>query len=76
VRATLNLAVTDGKAMTFSRYSTEGPGNSLYFVEDGEAFPGAVVVASERLNDEAGWHAVPDRHLLTVEKDGALLRPL
>jgi glutamine amidotransferase len=76
VKATLNVAVTDGKAMTFSRHSTEGPGNSLYFVEDGEAFPGAVVVASERLDDDTGWHTVPDRHLLTVEKDGTLLRPL
>jgi predicted glutamine amidotransferase len=49
VRATLNLAVTDGEEMAFVRYSTEGPGNSLYFVEDGQAFPQAVVVASERL---------------------------
>jgi gamma-glutamyl hercynylcysteine S-oxide hydrolase len=76
VRATLNLAVTDGKAMAFSRYSTEGPGNSLYFVEDGEAFPGAVVVASERLDGDPGWREVPDRHLLVVEKDSASLRPL
>ena len=76
VRATLNLAATDGKAMAFTRYSTEGPGNSLYFVEDGEAFPGAAVVASERLDGDAGWHAVPDRHLLAVEKSGASLRPL
>jgi glutamine amidotransferase len=76
VRATLNLAVTDGKAMAFSRHSTEGPGNSLYFVEEGEAFPGAVVVASERLDGAVGWREVPDRHLLTVEKGGASLRPL
>ena len=76
VRATLNLAVTDGEGMAFTRYSTEGPGNSLYFVEDGEAFPGAVVVASEHLDSDAGWQAVPDRYLLTVEKGAASLRPL
>jgi gamma-glutamyl hercynylcysteine S-oxide hydrolase len=76
VRATLNLAVTDGKVMAFSRHSTEGPGNSLYFVEDGEAFPDAVVVASERLDGDVGWREVSDRHLLVVEKDGASLRPL
>jgi gamma-glutamyl hercynylcysteine S-oxide hydrolase len=76
VRATLNLAVTDGEGMAFTRYSTEGPGNSLYFVEDGEAFPGAVVVASERLDRDAGWREVPDLHLLTVERGGASLRPL
>ena len=46
VRATLNLAVTDGAAFAFARYSTEAPGNSLYLIEDGKAFPGAAVVAS------------------------------
>jgi glutamine amidotransferase len=76
VRATLNLAVTDGRWMTFARYSTEGPSNSLYFVEEGEAFPGAVVVASERLDGDPGWREVPDRHLLVVDKGGASLRPL
>jgi glutamine amidotransferase len=75
VRATLNLAVTDGEGMAFARYSTEGPGNSLYFIEDGEAFPGAVVAASERLDSDARWRAVPDRHLLTVGRGGASLRP-
>ena len=76
VKATLNLAVTDGKTMAFARYSTEGPGNSLYFIEDEEAFPDAVVVASERLDGDAGWREVPDRHLLAVERDGASLRLL
>jgi gamma-glutamyl hercynylcysteine S-oxide hydrolase len=75
-RATLNLAVTDGKAMAFSRHSTEGPGNSLYFVEDGKAFPEAVVVASERLDGDVGWREVPDRHLLVVDKSRASLHPL
>ena len=72
VRATLNLAVTDGARLVFARYSTEGPGNSLYLIEDGNAFPGAVVVASERLDGDAGWRKVPDRHLLVVEQSGAM----
>lgn len=77
VRATLNLSVTDGEAMAFTRYSSEGPENSLYFVEDAEAFPEAVVVASERLDGDARWTAVPNRHLLVVDhKSGASLRPL
>lgn len=77
VKATLNLAITDGRAMAFTRYSTEGPGNSLYFLEDGRAFPGAVVVASERLNGDEGWREVPDRQLLTIDrKSDATLRPL
>src|SRR5215210_6839431 len=76
IYASLNLGVTDGEAMAFSRYSTEGPGNSLYFVEDGEAFPNAVVVASERLDGDAGWRQVPDRHLLVVGSGGVATRPL
>jgi glutamine amidotransferase len=76
IRAMLNLGVTDGKAMAFARHSTEGPGNSLYFVEDGEAFPGAVVVASERLDGDPRWREVPDQHLLTVDGDSASLRSL
>ena len=77
VKATLNLAVTDGGTMAFTRHSTEGPGNSLYFVEDGESFPGAIVVASERLDADAGWREVPDRHLLHASlTDGVTLRPL
>ncbi len=76
IRATLNLAVTDGAAFAFSCYSTEGPGNSLYLIEDGKAFPGAVVVASERLDGDTRWREVPDRHLLIVDGDGASLHTL
>lgn len=76
-RATLNLALTDGEALAFTRYSTRGPGNSLYEIEDGEAFPGAAVVASERLDGDGGWREVQDGHLLTVDrKRGAVSRPL
>ena len=76
IYASLNLGVTDGEAMAFSRYSTEGPGNSLYFVEGGEAFPNAIVVASERLDGDAGWRQVPDRHLLVANSGGVATRPL
>jgi gamma-glutamyl hercynylcysteine S-oxide hydrolase len=77
VEATLNLAVTDGAAMAFTRYSTDGPGASLYVLEDAGAFPGAVVVASERLDRDPAWREVPDRHLLSVRRDsGARLSPL
>ena len=77
VYASLNLALTDGERRAFTRCSSEGPGNSLYFMEDGENFPGAVVVASERLDGDNGWHVVPEDHLLLADgKDGAQLRPL
>ncbi len=76
VPASLNVGATDGEAMAFARYSTEGPGNSLYFVEDAAAFPGAVVVASERLDEDAGWREVPDRHLLATDLESITTRPL
>ena len=76
VYAALNVGVTDGEAFVFARYSTEGPGNSLYFVENSEAFPGAVVVASERLDSDKEWQKAPDRHLLMVGPEGATTRPL
>lgn len=70
VQATLNLSVTDGRSMVFSRYSLRGPGNSLYYVEDGESFPGGLVVASERLDSDPGWREVPDDHLLVADGSG------
>src|SRR5919112_3484108 len=76
VYASLNIGTTDGEAAVFARYSTEGPGNSLYFVQDGEAFPNGIVVASERLDGNNGWQQVPDRHLLVADSGGVATRPL
>ena len=76
VHAALNIGVTDGRAMVFVRYSTEGPGNSLYLVEGGEAFPNAVVAASERFDGDASWRQVLDRHLLVADPVGVASRPL
>ncbi len=62
----MNLGATDGEEMVFTRHSTSGPDNSLYFIEDGEAFPNAVVVASEKLDGDGGWREVPSGSLLRV----------
>ncbi|QIN80410.1 ergothioneine biosynthesis protein EgtC [Rubrobacter marinus] len=74
--ATLNVGVSDGETTVFGRFSTEGPGNSLYWLEDGRAFPDVVVVASERFDDDPAWRQVPDRHLLVAGPAGVTLRPL
>lgn len=76
LQATLNLSVTDGSAMVFSRYSLRGPGNSLYYLEDGRAFPGGLAVASERLDGDPGWREVPDGHLLVADAGGARIEDL
>lgn len=76
VYAALNIAVTDGQEMVFTRYSTDGPGNSLYFIQDRPA-AGSTVVASERLDGDQSWQAVPEQHMLSVNKArGVKLRPL
>lgn len=70
--ASLNLAVTNGEEMIFTRYSTEGPGNSLYFIQDGRAYPGSTVVASERLDGERGWQQIPEQNLLSVDNESGV----
>ena len=77
IEATLNLSVTDGTAMAFTRYSTDGPGTSLYVLEDANMSPGAVVVACERMDEDSRWRKVPAQHLLSVRRgSGATLSPL
>lgn len=76
VYASLNIGVTDGRAMTFTRYSTEGPGNSLYLMEIGGASPNAVLIASERLDGDPGWRPVPDRSVLAIGPKGATVNSL
>ena len=62
----LNIGLTDGNEIVFSRYSNEDESNSLYYLQDGEAFPDAVVVASERLDDDPNWKPVPHNHLFSI----------
>ncbi|HVF00344.1 MAG TPA: ergothioneine biosynthesis protein EgtC [Rubrobacteraceae bacterium] len=76
VYASLNIGVTDGRAMAFTRYSTEGPGNSLYLMEIGGASPNAVIIASERLDRDPGWQPAPDRSVLVVGPEGATVSSL
>lgn len=74
--ARLNLAVTDGETMAFTRLASRGRADSLYVLEDGAAFPQATVVASERLDGDPKWREVPEGHLLSVSGADITLRPL
>ena len=81
----LNLAVTDGQRAVVSHYASDGAeapslhynvGRS-YACEDGVCRmvdPGsrrhrAVIVASEPLSEDPGWHRVPPSHLVVVHDD-------
>ncbi|MBI1758261.1 MAG: ergothioneine biosynthesis protein EgtC [Actinobacteria bacterium] len=57
----LNLLLGDGRQIVATAW-----GDSLCW----RAVGSGTVVASEPFDDEAGWHEVPDRHLLHATPDG------
>jgi len=83
----LNLAVTDGRRAAACRFTSDAgrPPESLYLIEReiyrpvSEGSPGrrhgehstSFVISSERLTDDAGWHAVEPNHLVSLALDGA-----
>ncbi|MGI8649271.1 MAG: ergothioneine biosynthesis protein EgtC, partial [Rubrobacter sp.] len=71
-KATLNLGLTDGQEMVFTRYSTSGATNSLYYLEGLGGLGGekSVLVASERVDGDDRWRRVPAGSLLKVGEDG------
>lgn len=89
----LNIVVTDGRSSVATRFTTDAPGHALslyihqgrrYVCEGGvcrmikpEAGRGAVIVSSERLSDDDGWHEIPPNHLVMVEENLAVtVRPV
>lgn len=69
--ATLNLVVGDGERLVGVRASrgTEG-NNPLHVLQGGERFPGAMVVASEPLDDDPAWEPIGDDRLVEVSRGG------
>ncbi len=63
----LNLALTDGTGMVFSRYSNDDESNSLYLLEDGDHYPDAVLLASEPLDDDPDWQAIPHNSIVSID---------
>lgn len=66
-RIALNLAVTDGQTMVVSRCAQPGTGPSLYYVQNGQFFPNACVIASERLFTGPEWTAVSDHSIIACD---------
>jgi glutamine amidotransferase len=60
-----NLIVSDGQQLIASRFATQSPAPSLYWLQDDPTLPAAVVIASEPLF-EGNWVRVPEDSLLTV----------
>lgn len=75
--ATCNVLASDGARSVAVRYSFRLPGNSLYLHDGGGSWPdGARLVASEALDDDPAWIAVPEAHLVDITPDGHVLRTL
>lgn len=89
----LNVAITNGRSAVVTRFTTKAgyDGESLYWIqgrrcvcEGGmcrmkptENGTGAVVVSSERLDDDAGWSPVPRNHMVLVSAETeALVRSI
>jgi glutamine amidotransferase len=67
LEARLNLLLTDGVSVAATAW-----GDTLWWRADARG----VLVVSEPSDDEAGWHEVPDRSLLTATRDGVAVAPL
>lgn len=89
----LNVAVTDGERAVVSRYASDGgeapslhynvgrryvcEGGLCRMVDPDSPHHRAVLVASEPLSEDPGWHCVPPNHLVIVHDDlTEELRPL
>jgi glutamine amidotransferase len=75
--AALNVVVTDGARVVATRASHRVEGtNPLSVCQGGARWPGATVVASEPLDDDPAWEAVPPDHLVDAGADGLTVRAL
>ena len=61
----LNLVIADGDHVAALRFATDAPAPSLYYACDEPEFPGAVVVASEKLSADTAWRPVPEGGIVT-----------
>ncbi len=68
VSISINMLLSDGERLIASRFSNRSSVPTLYWLRDNPFFPGAVVVASERLF-EAAWVSLPPSSILTVGTD-------
>ena len=73
-RCQLNLLASDGDHVVATRSGSTPTQNSLYVLQDGEEFPGAVVLASEPLYDDAQWQAVAPDTVIAARAGAPLVR--
>ncbi|WP_414552115.1 ergothioneine biosynthesis protein EgtC [Anabaena sp. CCY 0017] len=68
VQASANIVFSDGNRLIASRFSTNVPAPSLYYLKDHQNFPKSVFIASEPLFT-GNWTACPENSIISVEED-------
>lgn len=66
--ALFNAILCDGKRLYLCRYAVNGACPSLYYLTAPERYPEGMLVASERLDADAGWQPVPERRVLVLDR--------
>ncbi|MEX0980128.1 MAG: class II glutamine amidotransferase [Gemmatimonadota bacterium] len=66
VSAQLNMVLSDGDDIVLSRTGSEEATNSLYLARGAALAPGGVVAASEPLDGESHWEAVPSHAMVCL----------
>lgn len=68
VNASANIILTDGHRLIASRFSTQSPAPSLYWITNDSAFPTSVIIASEPLF-QANWNSCPENSIVSLGTD-------
>ncbi|KAB2877815.1 ergothioneine biosynthesis protein EgtC [bacterium] len=68
----LNIGISDGINVIALRHHFGSRKATLYYIDDSAVFPGAKIIASEKLNDEKNWKTVPERSFVTIDSNNAL----
>lgn len=68
----LNIGISDGINVIATRHHFGSRKATLYYIDNSSTFPGAKIIASEKLDDEPNWKTVPERSLVTIDANNKL----
>ncbi|MDH5648880.1 MAG: ergothioneine biosynthesis protein EgtC [Gammaproteobacteria bacterium] len=68
-KALLNIVIADKQSITAVRHALNGECPTLYYTSTDQDYPGASLIASEKLTPSSGWQAVSD-HSVVVMRSG------
>jgi glutamine amidotransferase len=64
--ATLALLASDGERIVGTRAAVDDPAPSMFVLHGSDERPDAAMIASEPLDDDRAWAAVPEGHLVEI----------